>query len=124
LYSAELVYLDSGRTGIDYFAKGRTLWSMFSRFIFPNVKNKWLIPLIYLEILLFFFILVGFVFGFIQSFSGVHLYIWLHVLPFIALFIVIGLSGGYNRMRLPIEPFLIILSLHWWLNCVGCCKKQ
>jgi hypothetical protein len=38
----------------------------------------------------------------------------LRMLPFMALFMIIALSGGYARMRLPIEPFLLICSLYGW----------
>ncbi|MFA5306970.1 MAG: hypothetical protein WC365_05995, partial [Candidatus Babeliales bacterium] len=39
---------------------------------------------------------------------------WIRMMPFIALFVIIALSGGYARMRLPIEPFLLMCSLLGW----------
>lgn len=115
LYSSELIYLDSGRKSIDYFAKGRTLGSLFKRHLFPQTQNIFLKFLIWFEIILFLFILLGCLFGFISAICNLNLCPWLKTLPFIFLFLFIGLAGGYSRMRLPVEPVLIILSFSFWI---------
>jgi len=122
LYSAEVVYLESGRKSIDYFAANRTWWSLFERYLFPQTESSWVRALIYAEIVMFLLLLLGFLFGFIrvmlslvqQLFLAADLCSWLRVLPFMGLFIVVALAGGYARMRLPIEPLLMILSLYGW----------
>ncbi len=116
LYSSELVLRDTGTKG--GFDKERTICSMFKRHLFPQTKSKVLPFIIWYEILLYFFILLGFALAFFKALFNKNSWcIWLRVLPFAALFIVIGLSGGYSRMRLPIEPFLIIFSFSFWDYC-------
>lgn len=122
LYSAELVFLESGRKEIDYFKKGRGMWPMFKRYLMPETEHTWLKILIGIEIVIFAVMLFGFLMGLgswlvtiIKFRSLTHSCVWLRTLPFIALFIVISLSGGYARMRLPVEPLLAILSLRYWV---------
>jgi hypothetical protein len=130
LYSSELLFLDNGRKEFDYFKKERGAWSMFERYLFPDTPNRFLKIIIWAEIILFLLILVGFVFGlflvlfyFLKKSSSLcaqeDLCSWAKVLPWIAFFIVLALSGGYARMRLPVEPFLIILSLYGWINLLS-----
>jgi len=120
LYSSELIYLET-KEKIDYFAKGREVKSFFQKYFVPDVRSKFLKIVIYLEILMFLFILLGF-FGFLIwlifnfKYNLLNCSTALKVLPFMALFIVIALSGGYSRMRLPIEPFLMIFSFNFWLT--------
>jgi len=126
LYSAELLYLDSGRKEVDYFRKGRSIWSMFERYLFPATENVLLKAVIYYEIITYLFILIGFFIGFIMFFVNfirskksdivrVIACAWMRSLGFMILFLIISLAGGYARMRLPIEPFLIIFSLSYWI---------
>jgi len=122
LYSAEIVFLESGRKEIDYFNKERTIWSMFKRHFIPQTDKVWLKIVVWGEIILFFFILLGFAMNACRwLWNLVHYrltdnYVWIRVLPFMCLFIFISLSGGYARMRLPIEPLLIIMSLQYWFE--------
>jgi hypothetical protein len=121
LYSAELLYLDSGRKNIDYFKKGRPISSMFKQYLFPKTNNKFLRFIICTEIFLFLIILIGLLFSFItacynffKSIETTSLCVWFKLLPIMILLIVVALSGGYARMRLPVEPFIIILSILFW----------
>ena len=122
LYSAELLYLESGRKEVDYFAKRRGVWAMFSRYLIPQTDNMWLKFIMYGEIFLFLFMLLGFAGSFGTALWGLIIGTKAQladalakVLPFMTLFIVISLSGGYARMRLPCEPLLIITSWWFWL---------
>ncbi|MCK4265295.1 hypothetical protein KAW80_02975 [Candidatus Babeliales bacterium] len=129
LYSAELLYLDSGREEYDYFRKGRSVWSMFERYLFPQTTKWYLKIIVYLEILMFLFIILGFVFGigkviynlfFYKRASDYFIFCnWKRSILFIVLFIVVSLAGGYARMRLPAEAFLIILSLSFWISVLS-----
>lgn len=132
LYSAELIYLYNDRKEIDYFNKNRTTWDMFKRYLFPDVSSKLIKIILFFEILFFSFILLGLTLGFLKLFFLIFIYLvgfksltkkelfnigtWFKVMPFIALFILLSLSGGYARMRLPAEPFLIILSFSFWFS--------
>jgi 4-amino-4-deoxy-L-arabinose transferase-like glycosyltransferase len=122
LYSSEIVFLESGRKEIDYFNKKRTIWSMFERYFIPQTEHAWLTILIWFEMVVFFIMLLGFIFGIgswfvsLVSFKAIDTCIWFRVLPFVGLFIFISLSGGYARMRLPIEPLLAIMSLRYWFR--------
>lgn len=126
LYSAEILYIESGRANVDYFNKDRTFLSAVKRYIFPDTDKVWLKFLIFTEILLFLFLLIGFIAGAMQviffaikrwaDYDQQQLCAWMTSSAFIALFIIISLSGGYARMRLPVEPLLIVLSLSFWLG--------
>lgn len=127
LYSAELLYLSSGRKEVDYFAKDRTYWSMIKRYLVPATDNVLLKIIIWAEIIFFLLMLLGFFYGLayvlFRDTTTQHS-VWFRVLPVMALFIVIALAGGYARMRLPIEPFLIILSLYGWSQMLGFLPMQ
>jgi hypothetical protein len=125
LYSAELVFLESGRKSIDYFNKDRTIASLFKRYLIPETDNWFLIVIIYFEIITFLFILLGFLGSFVQLLryhfkngfdftSRLGWCVWIKVLAFTSFFIVIALAGGYCRMRLGAEPLLIIFSWNFW----------
>ena len=122
LYSAEIVYLEAGRKSIDYFATNRTWWSLFERYLFPQTDNMWVKALIYTEIGMFLLFLLGFLFGLVRLvgslfrplYSSADQCSWLRALPFMGLLVFVALAGGYARMRLPIEPLLMILSLYGW----------
>jgi hypothetical protein len=111
LYSSELLFFDSNGSLPDY-VKDRNI---FLRFLFPQVSNKILIPVIYLEILFLLLLWIGFL-GFIfKSFFNKELFgIVAQILPYIFLFIVISLACGFARLRLPIESLLIIFSVKFW----------
>ena len=118
MYSAELLYLDSGRVDHDYFAKGRSWGDMFKRYVVPETSNLTLKSIVYAEIAFFFLMFLGFLVVLLrvqrEKCSRADVCSWLRMLPFMALFIIIALSGGYARMRLPIEPLLLICSLYGW----------
>lgn len=119
LYSAELLYLESERQPVDYFAKGRGIWSMVIKYLVPQTDQLWLKLIIYGEIALYLFILIGFLGCLLTSYLSQNIILYDALgktLPFMILFIVIALSGGYARMRLPLEPWLIIISLWFWVT--------
>ncbi len=119
LYSAEVLYLDSGRKIIDYFANGRTVWNMVERYLFPATDKLYLKILVWLEILLYALMLCGFARGtWYVLMRGTHneKILWVTIMSFMALFLIISLAGGYARMRLPIEPFIIILGLYGYVT--------
>jgi len=123
LYSSEILYLENNRNNIDYFSNKRTVFSLVKRYLVPETKNIDLKLLIYFEIILNLFIWLG-VLGacVIPSLTVVAFgEDWckdpgslFSPFAFILLFLVIGLAGGYARMRLPAEPLLIILAFNFY----------
>ncbi len=135
LYSAELLYIESGRKEIDYFNAKRTIKSMVYKYLAPQTEKSWLRWLIRLEILAFFLMLLGLFLGFLRivfrcfkdwnsEINRIDLCSWLRCLAFASFFIVIGLAGGYARMRLPAEAFLIILSMSFWIPSITNFKNK
>jgi|GEM_PF-1249006 len=127
LYSSEIMYLENNRQEYDYFNKNRSYWSMFERYLFPKTQNLFLKFLIWFEILIYLILLMGLIFSIVSiclcffKFStniiaAENMCVLLKTIPWIAFFILLALSGGYARMRLPIEPIIIILSINFWLN--------
>jgi hypothetical protein len=126
LYSAELLFLDSGRKEIDYFAQNRSVCSFFTRYLRPSTHSWWLKYVIYYEILAFVFLLILLCCGFLRllkflwqkSWTTINILActWVRAFAFSGLFVVLALSGGYARMRLPIEPLMIILALNFILK--------
>jgi hypothetical protein len=122
LYSAEILYLENGRKTIDYFSDKRTIWSLFKRYLIPQTKNVYLIALVYIEIILFTLMLLGLFAGFILALiylfcfkANSYACLFFKIMSFILLFLVIGLAGGYARMRLPAEPLMIILGVSFYI---------
>ncbi len=116
LYSSDLLFIDSGGKLPEYSNK-RTLKQMVMRLLDPDVKSKNILYVIYFEILLFLLILLGF-----GAFKTSALFCWdkfaflLKISPFILLLVFISLACGTARLRLPFEPFLIIVSCMFWVN--------
>lgn len=113
LYSAEFLYLESGRKQIQYFEPGRSVKEWFIRYLKPNTEKVWLKILIWIEILFHFLLLLGSLLFTVKAFIGTSartVKVFLVGSPFILLFLVIALSGGYARMRLPIEFLMIIFA--------------
>jgi len=108
LYSSELLLIDSGGKMPSY--EKRSFTSMVNRFVFPSISNKFIIPFIYYEILYHLVLMASFMgfFFYVIVFRKEHLWKLLVTLLFICLFI--GLSGvcGFARLRLPVEPLIII----------------
>lgn len=121
LYSAELLFIASGRSSVAYFDREHGLWTMVKRYLYPNTDSMWLRCLVYAEIIFYIFLLMGFCRCLALAFfyQGAARVMVSQVMPFVALFIVIALAGGYARMRLPIEPLMILVSSYGWLSWVG-----
>lgn len=123
LYSAELLYLENDRPEFDYFSSKRTLWSLFQRYLIPKTNNLLLKIIIYAEMAMFLLMLLGFLLSLIllslnmfgKAPAWYDICTLSKILPFMALFVVIALAGGYARMRLGVEPFLIIFGWYGWL---------
>ena len=114
LYSSELLVIDSGGQ-LPPYSNNRSVKNILKRFLLPGVNNKFIIAVIYFEIIFFLFLLLGFIIFVIKSIFDIQrLCILAKVIPFTAGLIFLTLSCGYARLRLPIEAFLIILAIKEW----------
>lgn len=114
LYSSELLVIDSGGQ-LPPYSNNRSVKNILKRFLLPEVNNKFIIAVIYFEIILFLFLLIGLILFTIKAiFDREKLCVLTKALPFICCLIFLTLSCGYARLRLPIESFLIILAIKEW----------
>ena len=116
LHSAELLYIDS-EGKLPPYDSSRGWLSAFKRFLLPNVNAGFIKLVIYYEIIFFLLLVIGW-FGFLMRawYTYESLDVALKVLPFVGMFIVASLACGFARLRLPVEPFIMIGSLHFWLR--------
>ncbi|MCK4650885.1 hypothetical protein KAT08_01795 [Candidatus Babeliales bacterium] len=99
------------------YEKGVTFNKRIKKYLFPPIKNNFLKFIIFLEIIFSFFILVGFAGGIIKSFFKFEfLCSVLKFLPIMCFMIFLTFASGISRLRLPIEPFFIIIAFNFWLN--------
>ena len=110
LYSAELLFVDSGGKLPPYDNK-RTYADMIKRFLFPAVHNRAIPFVIYYELMYIIFLFAGFVLFLVQS---TRVWPLMLMLTFIALFIGMSCVCGFARLRLPIEPLLIIGAAYFY----------
>ncbi len=113
LYSAQLIFADT-QEWTDYSTSN--IWSKLKKYIFPRVNTWYLVPLTWFEIVYSFFLLIGFVGFCIRAIINRSIfYSALQSLLFI--FVLIGLTCAYGcaRLRLPLEPLWVIVSMHWWV---------
>ncbi|MCF7799657.1 hypothetical protein K9M16_01505 [Candidatus Babeliales bacterium] len=115
LYSAELIFIYSNKNLPDY--ANRSVKNIFFRFLKPDISNLFVKIIIYIEIILFFLLLLGFGIFLIKSFFiKSYFCLFCKLFPIIFLFIFVSLGCGFARLRLPIESFLIILSVNIWFE--------
>jgi hypothetical protein len=114
LYSSELLVIDS-HGQLPPYANNRSVKEILKRFLLPEVNNKFIIPVIYFEIIFLLFLLIGFLLFMIRSiFDTENLCVLVKTAPLIGCFVLITLACGFARLRLPIESFLIILACKGW----------
>lgn len=127
LYSAELLYLESGRPEFDYFSSGRSLCSMIKRYLFPATDKLWLRVVIFADIVSMLFMWLGCLLFFLAAFAKRRISLLCvtgRVVLFMKFFMIIALAGGYARMRLPIEPLIMLFAWHFWLYFFGAIKSH
>lgn len=116
LYSAELLVIDSGGE-LPGYSNERGFKEMLMRFLFPSVHNWMIIPIIYFEIFLHFFVLLGaLLFVFMSFYRVLWRDIIFFVIPLVTIFVVFSCLCGFARLRLPIECFLIMVAVEFWYD--------
>lgn len=110
LYSGELLVIENNGTLPGYSAS-RSVRSMVMRFLCPPVTTWWVRWFIIYEVVLMLLLLFSIIGFFMKALLKPQLWLSvLQMLPFIMIFIVMSLACGFARLRLPIEPFFIIVS--------------
>lgn len=123
LYAAQPLMTDAERWPA--YTYQTTLWTKIKRFLMPDVRHRCLIFFIYYEIFLWLVLLIGLLGALIAACYNAALRCALvKVLPFMILFIGITLAYGCARLRLPIEPFMVIFSGVGWLWLRGQWSKK
>lgn len=116
LYSAELLFIDSGGQ-LPPYTNNRGLGDLLKRFLHPMVNNPWIVVVIYYEIFMHLLMLIGCFGACVLMLQQPQYYKLLCVsLSFIIMFVVLSCFCGFARLRLPIEPFFIMLSLIFWMH--------
>lgn len=114
LYAAELLVIDSGGQ-LPPYDNQRGLCAMIKRFLAPDVSNHLIVYAIYYEIILFCLLIFGF-FGALLVIRDHHFLnvFCTRMLPFMFVFIGLSFACGFARLRLPTEPFFIIVASRFW----------
>lgn len=107
LYSSLLLYVAPGTV----YERGTSLWFKIKLYLTPRVQEPWIRYVVYWDMVLFFLLLAGCL-AFLWSalFSAAAWDCLLMIAPFITLFAAITLAYGCARLRLPIEPLMIVVA--------------
>jgi 4-amino-4-deoxy-L-arabinose transferase-like glycosyltransferase len=114
LYSAQPLLSDA--YSWPNYDKDTALWTKIKRFLFPHVHHKVLILFVYFEIMMMLIMGIGLLF-FMWSLLYNRLWrlMFIKTVPFLIVFIVITVGYGCARLRMPVEPFLIIFASAGWI---------
>ena len=116
LYSSELLVIEQ-HGKLPAYEEHRSLKLMIKRFLFPEVKNPFIRFFIYYELVLWIFVLIGFLgYGISSLFYSAWFGNVIRLMPFILLFLVLSCACGFARLRLPVEHFLTMLAMAFWVN--------
>jgi hypothetical protein len=113
LNSTLLLYVPRGTV----YGKDASLWFKIKLYLTPRVLESWLIPIIYWELLLSLFIVLGMMLLLIRAcWNHFARRILLLIVPFIVLFACITLAYGCARLRLPVEPLMLLGAVYGWMG--------
>jgi hypothetical protein len=118
LYTAQALLSDAYQW--PHYTKDTSLWTKIKRFLLPQVRHNILIPIVYWEIIMFIFLVLGFIF-FVELHCVIRKSYVLHVPRFPTYFFLLSLRWVMDapRLRFPIEPLIIIFSGVGWLWMYG-----
>ena len=110
LYSSELLVIDAQGYLPSYDRKG--LVSAVKRFLWPTVRNHWIIAVIYFEILLLLLTIFGACLAAMRHWRCFFNPRVMLVLGLIGFFIGISFACGYARLRLSVELFYLLAAAY------------
>ncbi|MFA6263061.1 MAG: hypothetical protein WCW33_04695 [Candidatus Babeliales bacterium] len=114
LYAAQPLMTDAYRWPSYTYAT--TTWTKIKRFLFPAVRHCCLIFFIYYELFLWLMMIIGLCGACLSAFYDKTLSCALaKAAPYVVLLVGVTLAYGCARLRLPVEPFIIIFSGAGWL---------
>lgn len=113
-YSVQLLVTDAG-TWHDH-APGTTELQKLKKLLFPKLNTPWLIFIIWLDLLMQFFLMLGVVIALcFYLFRRVFLVQFTMLALIIGLFVGMTAAYGCARLRHPIEPFFIMIACMGYL---------
>lgn len=117
LYASQLLIADTNAWP-DY-GNDVGWWARIKRFLMPEVNHQWLVALVYYEIVLFVLLILGLLVFLWRLRRDV--FVWRAAalaIPFALLLWLLTVAYGCARLRLPLEPILIIFSVYGWYGMV------
>ena len=111
LYSTILLYVKPGTV----YPPDASLWFKIKLYLYPTVMTWWTRFVIYLELILSLFMIVGISIFLVKSRSNsTYRNMFGKTVPFALTLIVITLAYGCARLRFAVEPFLILYAACGW----------
>ncbi len=120
LYSAQLIFADT-QSWTEYKPTSQALITKIKYYLWPPLSTWWLHIIIFFELCMNIFLLIG-VSGFYINafFFKKHFFSLLTTTLFMLLFIGITCAYGCARLRMPLEPFTILIALQFWTSlCIN-----
>jgi hypothetical protein len=111
LYSSELLFIDSNGA-LPPYSHNRPIKDLFYKYLFPKTSSPYIPFVIYLEIITMLFLTFGVFLFMIQAFLKKNFNLIIKLFSFVGIFSVLSLVCGYARLRIPIEPIIIISACH------------
>jgi len=112
LYSSLLLDVPRGTV----YPANASLWFKIKLYLQPRVLKNWFVGVIYWELLLSLFIVFGMLLFVLRAWRHVRARRVLFVIaPIMMLVVFLTLAYGCARLRMPIEPFLLIGATYGWL---------
>lgn len=117
LHATHLLYIDQGWAD---FKASTTTWEKMRRYLMPQGVRWYTVPLIYLDIAVMLFMLVG-LFLFLVRCLYLVRYRWfaVRVLPMAGLFVLLTAAYGCARLRMPAEPLFFMLATYVLVDIWG-----
>lgn len=121
LHSTHLLFVEQGWVSYD---ESTSFCDKAKRYLVPVGCRWFVVPFIYLDILTTLFLLLSFILFLIRClYLQSYRLLGYRLLPFIGLFVFLTIAYGCARLRMPIEPLLIIIAVFVWKYPHGTAKK-
>lgn len=111
LYSAQMIFTDAQEWS-DY-SSTSSIWAKLKKYLIPHVNTWYLVPLTWFEIICSLLLLIGFaLFCLSMLFNQSARLLAVKIFPFMVVLVGLTCAYGCARLRLPLEPLLVITSLY------------
>lgn len=116
-YSVQLLVAD--REQWQDHEPGTSEFTKLKKLLFPSLQHSWLVYMIWWDVLLQFFLMIGVCMALITFLKGLWWQQYLLLGTVIGLFVGLTAAYGCARLRHPIEPLLIIVAVSGWWFTMG-----